>query len=332
MGRPSFTLRFFGVVSGLSVLLLPSAARAQAWVPAKGEGAVSVVFNDAYVKYHRLPTVPEDVGHIKSDSVLVDFSYGLTDKVALDVALPFFLTKYNGTRPHPTGLDNGRSHGSFQDFRFALRYNVATGPLVVTPFVGTIMPSNDYEYFAHSAPGRQVRELMVGAFVARTLDPLWSGGFVQARYSYGFAERVMDISHNRSNLDLEVGYFITPSFRVVGLAAGQTTHGGIDLTPTLRTDRPDLFPHHDQITRDQYIRVGVGAGVSLTESFDLFGSIVKDVAGRNGHIIQRGISVGVTWAFGAKDPGLSARRRQQEQIARKQEQTLVRCVCQRAAS
>jgi hypothetical protein len=330
--RSRLTRRFVGVLLVLSVFLPPSAARAQAWVPAKGEGAVSVVFNDAYVKYHRLPTEPEDFGHIKSDSLLVDFSYGLTDKVAVDVALPFIVTKYNGTRPHPTVLDNGRYHGSFQDFRFALRYNVAAGPLVVTPFVGTIMPSNDYEYFAHSAPGRQVRELTVGAFVARTLDPLWPGGFVQARYSYGFAERVMDISHNRSNLDLEVGYFITPSFRVFGLAGGQTTHGGIDLTPSLRTERPDLFPHHDQITRDQYVKVGAGAAVSLSESIDLFGSIVKDIAGRNGHIIQRGITVGVTWAFGSRDLGQSVRRQQQEPIARKPEKNLVRCVCQRAAS
>ncbi|MBI1875545.1 MAG: hypothetical protein HYS05_16895 [Acidobacteria bacterium] len=43
------------------------------------------------------------------------------------------------------------------------------------------------------------------------------GTFVQARYSYTFVERVIDIAHNRSNLDVEVGYFVNPSFRVFAL-------------------------------------------------------------------------------------------------------------------
>jgi arylsulfatase A-like enzyme len=48
-------------------------------------------------------------------------------------------------------------------------------------------------------------DLQVGVYVARVLDPVIPGAFVQGRYAYGFSERQLDISHNRSLLDLEMG-------------------------------------------------------------------------------------------------------------------------------
>ena len=84
------------------------------------------------------------------------------------------------------------------------------------------------QQFAHSAPGRDLHELQVGAYWAKLLDRVLPGLFVTGRYSYGFTQRVLDISHNRSNVDLELGYFIKPEVRVFGLGSGQLTHGGID--------------------------------------------------------------------------------------------------------
>ena len=144
--------------------------------------------------------------------------------MAFSVALPYVGAKYWGPYPHPTTptASTTRYNSTFQDFRFDIRYNITRKGLVVTPFVGTIMPSHDYIYFAHSAVGRDVRELQVGAYGAKLLDSLLPGLFVTGRYSYGFAQRVLDISHNRSNLDLELGYFVKPDFRVFALAQGKS--------------------------------------------------------------------------------------------------------------
>lgn len=189
------------------------------------------------------------------------------------------ISKYSGAYPHPVPvgpvtLDDGRHHGTFQDFRLAVRYSVVRGRTSVTPFVGSFVPSHGYEYFAHSAPGRGLKELQVGAAVAALLDGLLPGAFIQGRYSYGFVEPVYDLSDvrlnaNRSAADLEVGYFVTPGLRVFLLGSGQLTHGGIDfavvgpedvwqsnLELVSTPEGAQAFRNHDRIDRYNYLNVG----------------------------------------------------------------------------
>jgi hypothetical protein len=122
---------------------------------------------------------------------------------------------------------------------------------------------------------------------------------IQGRYAYGFAERVLDISHNRSMASLEVAYFATPKLRLLGLSSGQRTHGGIDFfgPPSRALLTPEQFVHHDQIQRENQLTLGGGASYSVTESVDLFGSLMRTVAQRNGHALSRGVSVGLSWSF-----------------------------------
>ena len=216
-------------------------ASAQAFVPPAGEGTVSFLFQNMLVRDHYLTTTRRDFfGPIDTNVFVIDVGYGVTDRLAVDVALPFVISKYSGDYPHPLPLpltpvtiDDGRYHGAFQDVRLAVRYSVVRGRTAVTPFVGSFMPSHGYEYFAHSAPGRRLWEVQVGVTAAALLDQLIPGAFVQGRYSYGFVQPVADLSDvrlnsNRSNADLEMGYFVTPGLRLFVLAAGQLTHGGID--------------------------------------------------------------------------------------------------------
>ena len=302
-------------------------------VTGKGEGAVSISFTDMFAQYHRLPKEKYDRGHIRGESLLVDLTYGLTDKVAIDVGIPFVVSKYAGDFPHETSLDDETYHGTFQDFRVALRYNLVTGPLVVTPFVGSIVPSHAYEYSRTCRSGPRLRELLVGTYVARRLDPILPGGFLQARYSYAFTERVLNIDHNRSVLDVEVGYFVKPSFRVFALGNAQRTHGGVDSSTTSRVTLGPLFPYHDQITRDNHFNLGGGAAFSLNGSLDLFGSVGTNISGRNGHAIKRAITLGMAWSFGAqRGADLIVRGPAKTPGVRATERTLARCVCQKAAS
>jgi hypothetical protein len=125
------------VASVVTALLTPGPVFAQAWVPPKGDGTVAIVYQNQLVRDHLFSDGGRiDVGHITSNSVLLDFAYGITDRLALDVNIPYLASTYRGPSPHPGSvLDNGRIHGTFQDFRVDLRYNVAKHAIVITPFV-----------------------------------------------------------------------------------------------------------------------------------------------------------------------------------------------------
>ena len=326
--------RLVAVAIGLTLGLFGAApsVRAQAWTPAQGEGTVSVQFQDAFIKYHLLPTVQRDRGQIRGETLLADVTYGINDRVAVSLALPFVASRWKqggAGLPHDPAIDDGRFHSTFQDFQFGIRYNVLRKGVVFTPFAGTILPSHGYVSFAHAAAGRHVRELQVGTYWATLLDRVLPGLFLQGRYSYGFAERILDISHNRSNLDLEAGYFVKPELRVFAMGASQLTHGGIDLNGNSRATLPPLrWIHHDQIARDNYLNVGAGVAYDLTPAVGIYGSVIRTVAGRNVHALHHALSFGMSWSFAtraARDSRVATARDPAEGETR----TLARCICQK---
>src|SRR5256885_6672 len=111
---PAFAL------SGL--LFSAHAAFAQAWVPEQGEGAVSVSVQELNVKKHLSATTIRDSGHINTVVLLTDVTYGLTNKIAVDLAVPIVSSAYAGAKPHPgTNIDNGQFHSAVTDIRSGVR-------------------------------------------------------------------------------------------------------------------------------------------------------------------------------------------------------------------
>jgi hypothetical protein len=310
--------------------VLSAPAFAQAWLPEKGSGAVSFQYQNGLVREHYFGSSAADVGHIESHSVIADVFYGLTDRLAVRFNVPFIVAKYNGPKPHILpGLpnhDNGRYHGTLQDLRFDVRYALTPyRALNVTPFAAAIVPSHNYLYFAHSAAGTDLHEVQIGTFVARTLEPFTRQVFVQARVAYGFFQPVLGIKHNRSYIDLELGYAPRPGFRVFLLGTSLTTHGGVNFVPppntlsALEAMGPDFWQHHDQIADERSTNIGLGGAVEITRSLDLFGSIGTNVLEVNGHAMARALSVGVTWHFSRGD-ALGDLREEPRRMA-------ARCVC-----
>jgi hypothetical protein len=221
-------------------------------------------------------------------------------------------------------LDNGKFHGTLQDFRFDLRYNLTTKGVVLTPFIGTSAPMRAYTTLAHAAPGTRQKQLQFGVSAAKMLDRITPGLFVQGRYAFAVVERHIDINTNRSNAGVEIGYFVTPRLRLLALGAGQLSHGGIDIVPNARVRLPaEQFLYHDAITRINFLNLGAGAAYSVSEKIDVYASMIRTVAARNGHIIDRGLSLGMSWSFST--------RRGDRAISRA-EQSLARCVCAKNAS
>ena len=303
----------------------PAPAAAQAWLPQKGEGTVSVLFTNIASKDHFLPDRRYDFGRIDANTVLADITYGLTDRVVVTFGVPIVTSRYRGNAPHrPITLDDGNWHTTTQDLRFNVRYKVMKEPLVITPFVGTDLPSRDYQFYAHAAPGRALKEMYSGASVGRLFAKL--GLVVQGRYALTISEGVLDRPRRYSQVSLEGAYFVTPSLRLLAMTSARIGHTGIDLYPDSGRVLPfEIFSHHDQISRESYTNAGGGAAYSLSDTIDVFASFTKTVTGRNTHAVNRGLSLGLSWSFGAggNEP-LIARD------ARKR--SLIRCICEKSGS
>jgi opacity protein-like surface antigen len=306
----------------LFVVFLPAAmARAQAWLPPGGEAFISVGYSNVFITKHYLGTatdpgdnVEKNRGHVRSHTIGADLGYAVTDRFTLSFGLPFTEVKWYRAggigNPHDPSIDDGTYHGTFQDYHVRAFYQVVRSPLALTPFIGVVIPSHDYQYFAHAAVGRDLQEYLLGVNLGGRLDRVLPNAYLQARYSYAFVERVLGIRHDRSNAAVELGYFVTPSLGARFLVSGFYTHGGlvfrspVDFQGPTNASNP-IFLHHDQIGHDSGLSLGGGLSYALTGSVDVYATYSRQVMGRGGHKIDHELSFGMTYGF---SPGHVVRR------------------------
>ena len=283
------------------VLLIAGApltfTQAQAWLPLRGEGQVTTTYENIYVRDHYDYTGKRfDAGPIRTNTVITDLEYGLTNKLTFDSEITHVTSKYEGfVGPVPHGPpDTGFYHPTFQDARVGIRYNVLSRQLVVTPFVATVIPTHHYETRGHTAVGRRVHELQFGVNVGRDLEDIIPRSYVEGRYSYAIAEKVEHLNLNRSNADWEFGYFVGPKLSLRFTGAWQHSYGGIRIP--LDNGLPDYHELHDRAAKSGFLRFGGGLSVSLTRSIDLHADFGNTARGTNTHA-ARGLSLGISWRF-----------------------------------
>jgi len=297
---------------------LASHASAQAFIPAPGEGTISVSYQntrthgqlDMYGTQLAEPGGPREGtdGH----ALLWYVEYGLSDRIAVHASLPFIRTKYQGCCAHPVGvdgqpssLDDGTYHGTLQDFYFGTRFKLlASARLAVTPFVEVVIPSHHYESLGQSVAGRDLRAFVVGAAVGGFADDLLTGLHFQTRLSYAFVQNAVDVHPNRSGIDSSIGYFVTPRFAIDFLETFQYTHDGTDWgIPPFGIGFRDGTPmtleyglNHDRLARSNALSFGFGATFALTEKVGFFGTVSKLAWGEN-LSAPRSITVGMNLGF-----------------------------------
>ena len=291
------------LIAAATAFLVASGARAQAWLAPKGEASFGAAYQNIYTRDHLFYDGEEfDGGRIRMNMVVFGLTYSFTDRLAAAASIPYVSARYDGRAPHTAAVDNGDYHSGFTDLRLDLRYNLLREPAVVTPFVAAIIPTRDYQTFAHAAASQGLEQYLVGVTIGRRLDPLLEAGFAQLRYSYAFAEEVLGISHDRSNVDLEIGYFLTPSLGISAVGIYQKTHGGFDLpipgTPESAAFRATPYAvHHDQLARSDYLNLGGVVSYALTGTVDVYASYQSTVWGKNIHAIQPALTFGLSWGF-----------------------------------
>lgn len=308
-------VRMLVLPAALGSALLAAEARAQAWLPPEGEATLALGFlhmsADEHLDHQGNSAAP---GAMIWNNVVSDLSYGVTDRLAVRLNLPFVVSKYGGDLPHApvTGrenLDDGAWHSTFQDLLAEVRFRATTGSIAVTPFVAVVVPTRHYEYYGHGAAGRKLVEGQFGVAAGRLLDPLLPNAYAQVRYMYGVPEKVLGISHNRSQVNFEVGYLLGPALTVRALGSWQKAHGGwrvpIDFPPFASPE----FQVHDQLSRTDYLRLGGGVSYSLTGSVDVNVYGYGTVWGRN-DVNLRGYGASLTWS--ASPAQLIKKKRGQE--------------------
>jgi hypothetical protein len=302
-----------------------SSVQAQAWVPAAGDGSVSIDYQSFDSPGHLNLHGQKIGGGTQSHTVLFEVEYGITDRIALTVGLPYITAKYTGEGPacpaclaspfdfHISHLDDGAYHGTVQDFRTALRYNLVKKAILLTPSLTAVIPSHHYENEGEAAVGRRFFECQLGMNAGRDMAPLLPRAYAQGRYSYALVPRDLGVPLNRSNIILEIGYSATSTVSVRGLSTWQRTHGGLPGFPAFSASEP-LIQNHDRLLRDNNWRAGGGLVYSPRESAEISATVITVVSGTSTHR-GTGITIGFTWNFNRQQILVSADRRAQARRA-----------------
>jgi hypothetical protein len=290
----------------VTIAPMAHAQRADAWVPAKGHGAISAAYQQLYVRYHSHSDGSKDIpGTIRDRSVFLDIDYGLTDRLALDLGLAFKSNRYHG-RSHPPlpdnhgehFIDDNHFHGGWADWNLGLRYQWRSDPWAITPFVSYGVPARDYPTYAHSAVGLGQKRAELGINVGHRFGPPLQNLYVQGGYGYAFMEVVDHRRVNHGTLDLEVGYFLTPRLTARFTVVGQKTYNGLEFPQDYPpgTDPEQQF-HHDQNLRNDFINVGAGIDYGFNQRYTGFANVGRSVWGENTHLVDYAITVGVSRGF-----------------------------------
>jgi len=292
------------------VVAAPASTLAQAFTVPRHVGAVTLGWQYIDNTGHRLSDgYYRAAGESVSQSALVEFDYGITQRLSASVGVPYVFAKYTGAQPPPSGLPVDKCacwHSSFADFSFGARYRFGNDTWAVTPLVRYGHPSHDYPYQGEAVVGRNLNELQLGVAAGLRLSGFLSRATVQTTYAYSFVESPLeDISIDKSTLALDLGYALSRRFYLRAFGAGVYTHGG--LRAGSPTGNPFFFPgelapiggerwvQRDRLLAVKYWQVGGGLSYSLGP-FDLFASFSKYVWGRDAHNGQS-FNLGTTWYF-----------------------------------
>jgi hypothetical protein len=288
-------------------------AGAQAWVPPRGEGSISLTSQRIDNTGHRRTNgflVPR--GRSLDMSLYLEAEYAFTNRFSVTAGLPYVFAKYTDPNPPASPIpylpvDQCHCwHSGWQDVGVTARYNLAGGAggaFALTPSVSLGEPSHDYNFRGESVLGRDLREVRIRVDAGRRLDAILSNLSVQGGYSYAFVEKVMDISTNRSNANLEGDYLIKRKLLLRGQALWQRTHGGLrfgspspaDLVFPGEVNTPELLYQHDRLLRDNYWRAGGGLAYSFPR-VDLFAAYTAFVGGTDTHA-GRALTIGFSVPF-----------------------------------
>ena len=302
-----------------------AAARAQAWVPGKGQGSLSLLYMQKQsTKLTNADGSFDPFGKVIDRTLYLTLDYGLTDRLAISAGLPFQSNRYSGNDPHDPRafpfpndqrfLDDGHFHAGWADWSVALRYQFHPRQFLITPFIGYSRPSHDYTFFAHSALGTQQWALQAGVHIGKWFPPPWQNAYWQLGYAYTFEQstkhldqlanqQLADNRHvNHGALSLRLGYNFTPRLDGHVLIEHSNSYGnGVNATQDF--GNPDGSPnfnnifYHDQLLLARYTRASVGLDYQLNDRYQLSVVYGRTLSAANAHFWDYETTFGISRSF-----------------------------------
>ncbi len=284
---------------------------AQALVPGKGHGEVSVSYYDAATDRLQLTLDSSEPDHLITEHALIlDFDYGLSDRWAINISLPYISKRHRGADPHnpltdlddPHGehlIDDGNFHSGYQDWGLDLRYQWLDGPWVVTPFIGFGTPSHNYVTYAHSALGNHQNQLRFGVNVQKRMPPPWQNLYFEGQYKYAYEQNRSIRRVNNGTLTLTMGYLFSPDISAHASLVGFQTYHGYDFPTyaTLTNFRDDVWFHHDELLAQKSVIANVGMDYRLGDHYMISAEYGQMVWGSGVHWITHSMTIGITRDF-----------------------------------
>jgi hypothetical protein len=280
-------------------LMFGQAIPAMAQALSRGEGIISQTYQSEFGGDH-LDSFGNvaNFGPMRATVLSMGITYGVTDRLTVGAEIPYVFSKFTSTPGRAltahdleAKLDDGRYHGTLQDFRGSIRYQVVRDAIRLTPFFEVILPMRAYETFGHAAPGRHLREYRFGTNATRLLDPLHA--YVDVQPVYAHVESLAGLNLDHANVDLEVGYFLTPRVTIRGFGGMQKTRGGVE-APTPPSS--PYFEIHDRALRTHYSRAGAGVILPVASNKDVSASYITLLSAKNSHAFST-FSIGINWTF-----------------------------------
>jgi hypothetical protein len=297
-------------------------AHAQLYVPQKGGGSVSASVQVVTDHWH-LSSDGDRVGktHITTNSLVLRFDYGVTDRLAATLTVPYvqkrFRADVGGAGPHDPDpfndghddhdhdhdhverLDDGAFHGHWQDWGVGVRYRLRDAPLAITPFFNYSWPSHEYEFFAHAAPGTGQKRAQFGVVVGRPFGPPWINTYASGSYSYTFVEKVLDVRVDYSSLNLELGHHFSEKLSARVYVNYRKTHGGLEFPADFGVipNTSEQFLNHDRISRIDYLNGGLGLGWQFDERYAATFDYLDTLWGEQGHEIHNAVALTLYRSF-----------------------------------
>jgi len=307
-----------GIGMGVMLLLLASAAQAQQPAPnrealpatspgeatqesARGHGSVSIAYLSTYSNGFQIDSNTEaPLATVHSRGVAFDVDYNVSDDWSVHVGIPYIDNRFVSGSPHcPTMappqcasqpvlnpqhpesafIDDGRYHGTWQDFNIGAAWHAHVGNYYITPSVTAIIPSHDYVFFDNAAVGQRLRQLQVGATLAHQFD--FSNIYYKLGYAYVFSQHVLGVNTGYQRYDAELGWFVNDKFSVRGFLSGRAGFGmsARELLPLTAGQTNDVWYHHDQLAQHSYRGVGVGFDYDIGNRYTLTMGVQHEIWG-----------------------------------------------------
>jgi hypothetical protein len=284
-------------------------------VPGRGRGWFSTTLQYGTIHERTAPSIAggglEEFGKITLRSVLLELDYGLSDRLAVNVLLPYRSNRYEGDFPHDPRLlendhgqrflDDGHYHSEWADWGVGLRYQALLEPLVITPFVSFYAPTHEYPYYTETQAGSLQWRLDLGLNAGDRFgrsNVYWEAGYA---YSYmeatkpeGFPERRV----NHGTLHVELGWLATPELTARTVVTYLHTYNGLTFTDDFNppfTD--DLFYYHDRLFKWGGTFASVGVDYRINDIWSVSADFGRTVQLDWGNKIDHAYSLALTCIF-----------------------------------